>query len=79
MFSIVGLTATELEYGFRSSPVWPVGLVLLILCVPFVFFLSARYETWDNLLAALESIPPIRAIITASHIHHHPKPLGHAR
>jgi hypothetical protein len=78
MFAIAGLTAKELEYGFRSSAAWPVGLLVLILCVPFVFFLSARYETWENLLAALESIPPIRAIIASTHIHH-PKPLGHAR
>jgi hypothetical protein len=79
MFAIAGLRAMDIEYGIPSSTAWLLGLLLLLLCPPFMFYLSARYPTWGDLKAALESAFPIRAIVAAAHIHHHPRPLDHMR
>jgi hypothetical protein len=79
MFAIVGLNALDIEYGIPSSTVWLLGLLLLLLCPPITFYLSARYPTWGDLKVALESTFPVRAIIAATHIHHHTRPLDHMR
>ena len=70
---MVGLTGTDLEYGYRFSPVWVMLLLLLLFSIPVTIYLTVRFPSWT----ALRS--PFRKVIAAMHLRDHLHLLEHSK
>ena len=71
MFSMVAVTATNMERGTLIPPWWFLLLLLLLLTPPMVFFLTTRFQSWEEFEARAAGMimTPFRSIAKTVHSH----------